>query len=110
MSAYVRPLSPHIRPESTGADSWVDVKGNGYVIRGNTGTNSPEDGFQTHVINDMEWGRDNVFEQSTANVHGTGYGFYIHDPDTSANVVRCDNVVNDAGSGFTNLESECSDT
>lgn len=93
----------------TGADSWVDVKGNGYIIRGNTGTNSPEDGFQTHVINDMEWGRDNVFEQNTATVHGTGYGFYIHDPDTSANVVRCDNVVNDAGSGFTNMEGGCTD-
>ena len=32
----------------SGADSWVDVKGNGYTILGNTiGTNSPKDGYQT---------------------------------------------------------------
>ena len=46
----------------SGADSWVDVKGNGYLIVDNLGPHSPQDGFQTHVIDDMEWGRNNVFD------------------------------------------------
>ncbi|MGC4190746.1 MAG: right-handed parallel beta-helix repeat-containing protein [Thermomicrobiales bacterium] len=87
-----------------GADSWVDVKGNGYTIRGNTGTSSPMDGFQTHVINDMDWGRSNTFEGNTANVEGPGYGFFIHDAETSENVVSCNNVVNGAEKGFANVD------
>ncbi len=31
------------------ADSWIDVKGNGYRVVGNTGTASPRDGIQTRV-------------------------------------------------------------
>ncbi|MGH2548705.1 MAG: hypothetical protein ACRDHN_04915 [Thermomicrobiales bacterium] len=85
-----------------GADSWVDVKGNDYIIRNNTGTNSPLDGFQTHVINDMDWGRNNTFEGNVADVNGDGYGFYIHDPETSGNIVSCGNVVNGAAKGFAN--------
>lgn len=91
----------------TGADSWVDVKGNGYVIRGNVGTNSPEDGFQTHNIGDMGWGEDNQFIVNTAQVSGPAYGVYIHDADTTNNVVACSNVVIEAASGFSNVE--CSD-
>lgn len=88
----------------SGADSWVDVKGNDYAIRDNTGTNSPLDGFQTHVINGMDWGKHNRFENNTANVNGDGYGFYIHDPETSDNVVLCNNVVNGAAKGFANQD------
>jgi hypothetical protein len=88
----------------TGADSWVDVKGNGYTIRANTGTNSPEDGFQTHVINDLEWGRENVFEANTAMVNGDGFGFYVHDAETSNNMVSCSNNVVGAASGLANVE------
>jgi hypothetical protein len=40
----------------TGADSWVDAKGNDYVLQGNVGMTSPEDGFQTHNIDNMGWG------------------------------------------------------
>jgi hypothetical protein len=32
----------------TGADSWVDVKGNAWTVRGNRGSLSPQDGFQVH--------------------------------------------------------------
>jgi hypothetical protein len=84
----------------SGGDSWVDVKGN-------LGVNSPQDGFQTHVIDDTEWGRDNVFEANVAEVNGPGVGFYIHQPEESRNVVRCDNEVRDAADGFTNLEEGC---
>src|SRR5262249_17508143 len=34
----------------TGADSWVDVKGNNYLVQGNTGTDAPVNGMQTHQI------------------------------------------------------------
>lgn len=88
----------------SGADSWVDVKGNDYLIRENTGVNSPTDGFQTHVINDMDWGRNNRFENNTATVNGDGYGFYIHDAESSANIVSCSNVVEAAAKGFANQE------
>lgn len=47
------------------ADSWVDVKGNDWVIEGNRGTASPEDGFQVHEVVDG-WGRGNVFTGNTA--------------------------------------------
>ena len=90
----------------TGADSWVDVKGTGYTIRDNSGVNSPEDGFQTHVIDGLG-GTDNVFSGNTAEVNGPGYGFYIHDPDTTNNRVECDNEVDGAESGFSNLETAC---
>jgi hypothetical protein len=80
----------------TGAGSWVDVKGNRYVIRGNTGAISPTDGFQTHDIDNMDWGRDNRFEANVVDVNGPGYGFYIHQPETSTNVVTCDNQVSAA--------------
>jgi hypothetical protein len=90
----------------SGADSWVDVKGNGYTIRANTGTSSSMDGFQTHVINNMDWGRDNTFSGNTATVNGPGYGFSIHDAETSNNIVLCDNVVKGAAKGFANLDCE----
>ncbi|MCU1404316.1 MAG: hypothetical protein JWQ43_619 [Glaciihabitans sp.] len=83
----------------TGADSWVDVKGNSWVIAGNVGTNSPGDGFQTHEILDG-WGIDNVFRANSAAVNGPGVG-YSMDPE-SANVVQCDNVVSGAKKGLTN--------
>lgn len=88
----------------SGADSWVDVKGNTYTVRNNTGANSPKDGFQTHVINDMPWGRDNLFDENVADVNGSGYGFYIHNPEASNNTVGCSNQVSEAESGFANVE------
>jgi hypothetical protein len=34
----------------THADSWLDLKGNGWLVERNTGRDSPEDGMQTHVV------------------------------------------------------------
>ncbi len=90
-----------------GADSWVDVKGRGYLIIGNIGTDSPQDGFQTHVIDDMEWGTENDFVANTANVDGPGVGFYIHDAQNTTNVVACDNIVTGAAGGVSNLPGGC---
>ena len=59
------------------ADSWVDVKGNSYLIAENRGSRATRDGFQTHVILDG-WGRDNVFRANHADVQAEGLGFRIH--------------------------------
>jgi hypothetical protein len=81
------------------ADSWIDVKGNGWVIERNVGRNSRQDGFSTHEVVDG-WGHDNVFRGNTAEVNGPGYGFNLTPLGT--NVVTCDNTVTGAAKGFAN--------
>ncbi|MEU8038948.1 right-handed parallel beta-helix repeat-containing protein [Streptosporangium sp. NPDC049078] len=71
-------------------DSWVDVKGNGYLIRGNTGSQSNGDGFQTHKIVNG-WGTGNVFQANTIDLGGSG-GFGINDT-VGGNTITCDNNV-----------------
>jgi parallel beta-helix repeat protein len=84
----------------TAADSWVDVKGNNWLIQGNSGKDSPNDGFQTHQIL-SGWGTGNVFTGNTAAVDGPGYGFHITKP--LANVLKCTNTVSGAGKGVSNI-------
>lgn len=48
-----------------GADSWVDVKGNGWLVVDNAGTGSLGDGFQTHEIIEG-WGNANLFAGNSA--------------------------------------------
>ena len=83
------------------ADSWVDVKGNDYLVTENTGTISPGDGFQTHVQL-AGWGNGNTFRANVADIRAGGYGFRIK-TGSIGNVVTCDNVVLAALSGFANL-------
>jgi hypothetical protein len=72
----------------TGADSWVDVKGNGWLVAGNTGRTSPQDGFQTHQIEDG-WGDRNVFRDNAS----TGVpGAAIALAPRLGNVVACGNT------------------
>ncbi|MBT2206659.1 nitrous oxide reductase family maturation protein NosD [Actinomadura sp. NEAU-AAG7] len=71
-------------------DSWVDVKGNGYLIEGNKGTKTPLDGFQTHEIVDG-WGRGNTFRNNIINLAGGG-GVGINDT-TGGNTIGCGNKV-----------------
>jgi hypothetical protein len=83
-----------------GADSWVDIKGNDWLIEGNVGTDSLLDGFQTHEILDG-WGTRNVFRGNTANVNGPGFGFSL--TPARDNVVTCDNQASAAGEGLANV-------
>jgi hypothetical protein len=83
----------------SGADSWVDVKGNNWLIRGNRGDGSTEDGFQTHEIL-HGWGDHNVFTGNTANVDGPGYGIALRPEED--NVVACDNTETGAAQGLSN--------
>ncbi|WP_131737867.1 right-handed parallel beta-helix repeat-containing protein [Actinomadura roseirufa] len=71
-------------------DSWVDVKGNNYVLEGNKGTGTPQDGFQTHEILDG-WGRGNVFRNNVIDLAG-GKGVGINDT-AGGNTITCDNKV-----------------
>lgn len=83
----------------SGADSWVDVKGNGWTIENNSGRNAPVDGFQTHEIVDG-WGTGNVFRNNTADVNGPGFGYSLK--PVRGNVVECSNKALQAGKGLSN--------
>lgn len=92
------------------ADSWMDVKGNGYLIENNTGTNPGgsifKDGFQTHVAV-AGWGNDNVFRGNHCTVNAPGYGFNVQlsgsNGTASGNKVYSSNVVTGAASGVANV-------
>ena len=85
-------------------DSWIDVKGNRYLIVGNRGSHALLDGFQTHVPLDG-YGRDNVFADNIADVGAPGYGFNIQKKDGTpmGNVVCANNQVSAAGAGVANI-------
>ncbi len=89
------------------ADSWVDVKGNGWQVIGNTGTRSAGssivDGYQTHRIL-SGWGTGTVFTANTGTLSASGYGFHL--APVAGNVVRCDNDIAGAGRGLTNTRCE----
>jgi hypothetical protein len=87
------------------SDSWVDVKGNGWRIDGNTGTAAPEDGFQVHEVVDG-WGRDNVFTGNTGTVAGEGFAINVAGPRVirEATTVACDNSAEGADSGLSNVD------
>ena len=84
----------------TAADSWVDVKGNDWLIAGNTGRHSPQDGFQTHEIL-HGWGDHNEFRNNHAEVDGPGHGFALTPP--LGNDVSCDNTSSGAAGGLSNV-------
>ncbi|HWH26189.1 MAG TPA: right-handed parallel beta-helix repeat-containing protein [Pseudolysinimonas sp.] len=83
------------------ADSWVDVKGNDWKIVGNVGTQSPQDGFQTHEILDG-WGGGNRFVANHAQVDGPGAGF-VFEPRLD-NILSCDNTASGAAEGLANVD------
>jgi nitrous oxidase accessory protein NosD len=87
------------------ADSWVDVKGNGWLVEGNTGAHSPEDGFQVHEVVDG-WGRGTVFRGNTAAVDGPGYGIHAAGSEElrASTTVTCDNTATGAASGLSNVD------
>ncbi|MDR7082545.1 hypothetical protein J2X01_001834 [Arthrobacter ginsengisoli] len=82
-----------------GADSWVDVKGNDWMIENNSGRNSPRDGFQTHEIVDG-WGTGNVFRNNSAELNGPGFGYSL--TPVLGNVVECSNRASQTGKGVSN--------
>jgi hypothetical protein len=84
----------------SGATAWVNVKGNGWTISGNSGVHSLKDGFQVHRVY-TGWGNRNVFRTNKAEVDGPGFGFYVQSPSL-ATVIGCDNVAIGAARGLSN--------
>jgi hypothetical protein len=85
----------------TGADSWVDVKGNGWLIIGNRGVHTPLDGYQVHEIV-AGMGYRNLFAANASEVDAGGYAIHVTKTH-SGNVVLCDNKSTGAARGTTNI-------
>jgi Right handed beta helix region len=86
---------------SSAATSWVNVKGNDWLIKDNTGTHSIGDGFSVHQVY-PGWGLDNVFRNNKATVDGPGFGIYVQSHHLGT-VVQCNNVASGAAGGMTNF-------
>jgi hypothetical protein len=91
-------------------DSWIDVKGNYYIIEENKGFNPQgsvlKDGYQVHcVVNG--WGNYNEFKNNNCAVNAPGYGFNISLTSSNGNVVGTkvysSNVVTGAAKGISNI-------
>jgi len=90
------------------ADSWVDIKGNGYLVAGNKGANTLADGMQVHSVANG-WGCGNVFKGNTLDlraapgIDGRAFGIFAPDATTTCKTtVTPDNQVT-AGTGLTNV-------
>ena len=81
------------------ADSWVDVKGNGYTVTGNSGSTTKLDALQVHNVLDG-WGRDNAFSGNTVLGGVPGYEVWIQSGGLG-NTVRCQ--ASAAGRGLANI-------
>jgi hypothetical protein len=81
-------------------DSWVEIKGNNYVISDNTGNMAITDGFQVFSVI-SGWGNNNVFRRNLVDLRAPGFGFSIR--GGTGNLVGCDNVVTSAGAGLASL-------
>jgi hypothetical protein len=92
------------------ADSWVDVKGSGYTVTGNTGAYSGTgvlaDGYQVHQQRTGD-GCGNVFRSNKSDLGGVGnYAINVTDQSgcsTRPNVVYSSNTVTNAKKGLTNI-------
>ncbi|MET1021935.1 MAG: chondroitinase-B domain-containing protein [Arthrobacter sp.] len=82
------------------ADSWVDVKGNGYTVAGNSGSTAKLDAVQVHNVLDG-WGRDNTFSGNTVLRGVPGYEVWIQSSGLG-NIVRCQPSA--AGRGLANIQ------
>lgn len=92
-----------------GADSWVDLKGNGYLIVDNRGVVSSNDGLQIHspVVG---WGQDNVIRDNHLEVRGPGHGIWVGDSARNLpNVLGCSNVIVAAAGGDINVPCQQAD-
>lgn len=92
------------------ADSWVDVKGNNYIIEKNTGYNTLpsalRDGYQVNCAYDG-WGCNNIFRDNISYVNAAGHAINIRLKSSkglaTGNIVYQNNKAYDAGSGISNI-------
>lgn len=81
--------------------AWVNVKGNGALVSGNTGVNPPRDGYDVHVVA-TGWGQNDSFTGNAGTGPGTGYGFYIQAGATGS-TAACGQAVSGFASGYSNI-------
>ncbi|CAI3803253.1 right-handed parallel beta-helix repeat-containing protein [Pseudarthrobacter sp. MM222] len=81
------------------ADSWMDIKGNGYTVTGNSGTTAKLDALQVHSVLDG-WGRDNKLSGNTVVGGVPGYEVWVQSAKLG-NIVGCKGSA--AGRGLTNV-------
>lgn len=81
------------------ADSWVDVKGDGYRIESNSGSTARLDAFQVHSVL-AGWGGDNVFSGNAIVSGVPGYEVRVESRE-SGNRVSC--TTSNAALGLTNI-------
>lgn len=94
------------------ADSWVDVKGSGYLLENNTGTFSKPgtlaNGYETHQIGSNPSGCGNTWRNNKSDVGGSGeYAIRITTVSqctSNPNVVYASNTVTNAKKGLTNAK------
>ncbi|TFD59104.1 hypothetical protein E3T39_12185 [Cryobacterium suzukii] len=87
------------------AKEWIKVKGNNWMIYGNTGSDSPLHGFAVNG-SVAGWGLHNTFTDNSGAVNAGGYAFFIHEKGSkgsSDTEVSCSNAVTHAGEGLTNI-------
>jgi hypothetical protein len=70
------------------ADSWIDVKGNDYVLTGNSGNDAAADAIQVHDVL-AGWGRGNTFTGTSITGNVPGYEINLAVPASNNNVVTC---------------------
>lgn len=93
------------------ADSWMDIKGNHYLIENNIGNNTQpsvlKDGYQVNCVYEG-WGSYNKFKNNISNVNADGYGINVKlkssKGEAVGNEVYADNKVVNAAKGITNIE------
>ncbi|MFL9484578.1 hypothetical protein ACI6Q2_17485 [Chitinophagaceae bacterium LWZ2-11] len=91
-------------------DSWIDVKGNYYLIDNNIGFNPSgsvlQDGYQVHCAY-AGWGCYNSFTNNNSTVNAPGYGFNVTLSSSAGkavgNKVYTNNIVQGAAKGVSNI-------
>ncbi len=92
-------------------DSWIDVKGNGYLIESNTGFNPAgsvlKDGYQVHCAVDG-WGNFNIFKSNVSEINVDGYGINVvlksNKGNAVGNLVYKSNVIKGLNKNISNIE------
>jgi Right handed beta helix region len=101
------------------ADSWIEVKGNEYLIEGNHGVTTPRpaatrcgdpkgdpnsnrnpfcDGIQVHVLL-PGWGEGNTLRANVLEVNSPGAGIWVNNTVAPTTTITCDNRVVGAAAG-----------
>ena len=84
---------------SNSADSWMDIKGNGYLVDGNAGSITRRDAFQVHNVLEG-WGMRNRFSGNTVLGGVPGYEAWVQS-SSLGNVIACKE--SKAGLGLSNV-------